>query len=212
LIWQRCRWQQTAVLIAIDGKAAGLIALTDTPRATAAAAVAALRAGGRRVAMISGDVEPAARAMAGALGVTEVHAGQRPEGKLALIRDWQAQGLKVAFVGDGINDAPALAAADVGLAMGGGTDVAMDSADVVLMRADPAAAATALALSRATMANIRGNLIWAFGYNVALIPVAAGVLYPVWGVTLSPILAAGAMAASSLMVVGNALRLRRWRG
>jgi Cu+-exporting ATPase len=201
----------TTVLVAVGGRAAGVLAMSDTARPGAAAAVTALTRAGVKVAMISGDAEPAARAMADSLGIDTVKARVQPQGKLALIEDWQRQGRRVAFVGDGINDAPALAAADVGLAIGTGTDVAVEAADVILMRADPGTAATALELSRATVRNIRQNLVWAFGYNVALIPVAAGALYPVWGVTLSPILAAGAMAASSLMVVGNALLLSRWR-
>ena len=146
--------------------------------------------------------------MASRLGIDEVRAEVLPEGKVAALRDIAGSG-PVAFVGDGINDAPALAAADVGIAMGTGTDVAIESAEVVLMGGDPGAVATAITLSRATMRNIRQNLFWAFGYNVVLIPVAAGLMFPLGGPLLSPMLAAGAMALSSVFVVTNALRLRR---
>jgi P-type E1-E2 ATPase len=143
------------------------------------------------------------------LGIETVIAGVLPEGKLTAVQELRAAHGPVGFVGDGINDAPALAAADVGIAIGTGTDVAIESADVVLMAGDPRAVAQAIGLARATLRNIRQNLLWAFGYNTALIPVAAGALYPAVGLMLSPILAAGAMAASSLFVLGNALRLRR---
>jgi Cu+-exporting ATPase len=157
------------------------------------------------VALISGDRAAAAQAVGDALGADRVVAGVLPAGKVAALR---ALNGPVAFVGDGINDAPALAAAEVGIAIGTGTDVAVESADVVLMSGDPGGVVTALEVSRRTMRNIRQNLIWAFGYNVLLIPVAAGVLYPFGGSMLSPVLAAGAMALSSVLVLGNALRLR----
>jgi len=202
---------RTAVLVARDGVAAGVLGLADRPRPGAAAVVAALQRQGKRVVLISGDTGAAAQALADEVGITQVHGGVLPDGKVEVIRALQAGGVKVAFVGDGINDAPALASADVGIAIGTGTDVAVESADVVLMSGDPAGVADAIEVSRRTMRNIRENLVWAFGYNVVLIPVAAGVLYPVWGIMLSPALAAGAMAASSVLVVSNALRLRRVR-
>jgi len=199
---------KTPVWLALDGQLAALMALSDPVKPGAAAAVAALHAQGLQVALISGDTEATARAVAAGLGIERVHAGLRPEGKLEALAGLRALG-PVAFVGDGINDAPALAAADVGLAIGTGTDVAIEAAEVVLMQGDPAGVARAVALSRATMRNIRQNLFWAFGYNVALIPVAMGVLVPFGGPGLSPMLAAGAMAFSSVFVVTNALRLRR---
>ena len=198
---------KTPVLVAIGGAPAGVLAVSDRIRPGAREMVERLHAMGRRTALISGDVEPAARAVARQLGIDDVRAGVLPEGKVAAIRDLQRGG-RVAFVGDGINDAPALAAADIGLAIGTGTDVAVESAEVVLMSGDPAGVVNAIHLSRRTMTNIRQNLGWAFGYNILLIPVAAGLLYPVTGLLLSPVLAAGAMAASSVLVLSNALRLR----
>ena len=198
----------TSLFAALDGTAALMITISDTDKPGAAEAVAALHAAGIDVAMISGDSEAAASSVARRLGIDRVIAGVRPDGKVAALERLQEAG-PVAFVGDGINDAPALAAADVGLAIGTGTDVAIEAADVVLTHGDPRSAARAITISRATMSNIRQNLVWAFGYNVALIPVAAGVLYPMTGWLLSPALAAGAMALSSLLVVGNALRLKR---
>jgi Cu+-exporting ATPase len=198
---------RTPIMVAVDGKAAGVIAVADRIKPTAAATVRALHDKGLKVAMITGDTRATAQVIASELGIDEVRAEVLPEGKVAAIRDLQKLG-KVAFVGDGINDAPALAAADVGVAIGTGTDVAVESAHVVLMSGDPSGVVNAIEISRRTMGNIRQNLGWAFGYNVLLIPVAAGVLYPVWGVLLSPALAAGAMALSSVLVVSNALRLR----
>jgi Cu+-exporting ATPase len=154
--------------------------------------------------MVSGDSPATANAVAQEIGIARVVAGVLPEGKVAALADLG----QVAFVGDGINDAPALAAAHVGIAMGQGTDVAIEAADVVLSTGDPRAVATAVTIARATMRNIRQNLFWAFAYNTALIPVAAGLFYPAFGLTLSPMLAAGAMALSSVFVLGNALRLR----
>jgi Cu+-exporting ATPase len=159
--------------------------------------------------MITGDAERTARAVAGLIGITDLRAGVLPEGKAGVIAEL---GAGTVFVGDGINDAPALAAADVGIAMGTGTDVAIEAGDVVLMTGDPLGVVNAIALSRATMRNIRQNLVWAFGYNVALIPVAAGVLVPFGGPQMSPMLGAGAMALSSVFVLTNALRLRRFKG
>jgi len=202
---------KTAVYVAIDGRAAGVIAVADALKPSSAEAVAALHALGKRVAMITGDDARTARAIAAKLGIDDVLAEVLPDGKAEAVRGLQASGDKVAFVGDGINDAPALAQADVGLAIGTGTDVAIESADVVLMSGDLRNVPNAIALSRATLANIRQNLFWAFAYNTLLIPVAAGVLYPAFGLLLSPIFAAAAMGLSSVFVVSNALRLRRFR-
>ena len=198
---------KTPIFVARDGQPAGVLAVSDTLRPGARAVIDALHAQGKRTALISGDVEAAAHAIAAELGIDDVHAEVLPDGKVAAIRALQKAGT-VAFVGDGINDAPALAAADVGLAIGTGTDVAVESADVVLMSGDPAGVVNAIEVSRRTMANIRQNLGWAFGYNVLLIPVAAGALYPLTGLMLSPALAAGAMGLSSVLVLTNALRLR----
>ena len=200
---------QGVLFVGREGVAIGLITVADPIKPSAAAAVKALQAAGVRAAMITGDAEATAVAVAAALGIAEVHAGVLPEGKAAVIA---GLGAGVAFVGDGINDAPALAAAEVGFAMGTGTDVAIEAGDVVLMTGDPMGVARALELSRATMRNIRENLAWAFGYNTALIPVAAGALVPFGGPQLSPMLAAGAMALSSIFVLFNALRLRRFKG
>jgi Cu+-exporting ATPase len=200
------RQGRTPVYVAIDGRAAGLIAVADAVKPSARVAVAALRRLGLQVAMITGDAQSVADAIAADLGIAQVHAEVLPGGKVEVVR---ALGPGVAFVGDGINDAPALAAADVGIAVGTGTDVAIEAAEVVLIGGDPMAVATAVTLSRASMANIRQNLTWAFGYNAALIPVAAGFLVPFGGPQLSPVLAAAAMAMSSIFVLSNALRLRR---
>ncbi|MFC6445657.1 heavy metal translocating P-type ATPase [Shinella zoogloeoides] len=198
---------------AVDGRLAALFAVTDPVKPTTKEAVASLKALGIEVAMITGDNRRTAEAVAAKLGITKVKAEVLPDGKVAAVRDLSAGGAKkVAFVGDGINDAPALAAADTGIAIGTGTDVAIESADVVLMAGDMRGVATGIALSRATMRNIRQNLFWAFGYNVALIPLAAGLFYPAFGIQLSPALAAGAMALSSVFVVTNALRLKRFTG
>ena len=198
---------RTAMFASIDGQVAAVLAVADPIKPNAAAAIAALKAQGVAVAMITGDQEATARAVADQIGIAQVIAGVLPGGKVAALDTVRAKG-RLAFVGDGINDAPALAHADVGIAIGTGTDVAIESADVVLMAGDIDGVVRGISLSRATMRNIRQNLFWAFGYNVALIPVAAGVLYPVMGVLLSPMLAAGAMALSSVLVLGNALRLR----
>jgi P-type Cu+ transporter len=201
---------RTPLYAAIDGKLAALIAVADPVKATTPAAIAALHHLGLKVAMITGDNRRTAEAIAGELGIDEVVAEVLPEGKVAAVEALRQGGRKVAFVGDGINDAPALAEADVGLAVGTGTDVAIETADVVLMGGDLIGVAKAFGISRATMRNIRQNLFWAFAYNVALIPVAAGALWPIYGVLLSPMLAAGAMAASSVFVLSNALRLKRF--
>ncbi|MBD3664949.1 copper-translocating P-type ATPase [Sulfitobacter sp. TSTF-M16] len=199
---------RTPLFAAIDGKLAAVIAVSDQVKPTTPAALDALREMGLRIVMLSGDAQQTAEAIGRTLGIAEVVAEVLPGEKVSEIKRLQDAGPKVAFVGDGINDAPALAAADVGIAIGTGTDVAIEAADVVLMAGDLRGVANAIEASRNTMANIRQNLFWAFGYNVLLIPVAAGLLYPVWGVLLSPMLAAGAMAMSSVFVLSNALRLR----
>lgn len=193
---------------AIDGQLAAIIAVADPIKETTPQAIRDLHSLGLKIAIITGDNYRTAHAIARKLGIDEVVAEVLPDGKVAAIRDLQAYGGNVAFVGDGINDAPALAAADVGLAIGTGTDIAIESADVVLMSGDLLGVPKAIALSKATIRNIKENLFWAFAYNVVLLPVAAGVLYPAYGVLLSPIFAAGAMALSSVFVVGNALRLK----
>jgi Au+-exporting ATPase len=194
---------------AIEGKLAAILAVADPVKATTPQAIKALHALGLKVAMITGDNARTAQAIARQLGIDEVVAEVLPDGKVAAVKRLKALGT-LAYVGDGINDAPALAEADVGLAVGTGTDIAIEAADVVLMSGRLTAVPDAIALSKATMRNIRQNLFWAFAYNAALIPVAAGALWPAYGVLLSPIFAAGAMALSSVFVLGNALRLRRF--
>jgi Cu+-exporting ATPase len=199
---------KTAFLAACDGQLAGVLAVADTLRPGAREAIDHLHALGLKTALITGDHEAAAQAVAGELGIDIVHAQTLPEHKAELLRALQRDAGALACVGDGINDAPALATADVGIAIGQGTDVAIESADVVLMNEDLNSVARAIALSRLTLRNIVQNLFWAFAYNVALIPVAAGALYPFTGLQLSPMLGAGAMALSSVFVVVNALRLK----
>ena len=196
---------------AIDGRLAAVIAVADPIKETTPAAIKALHALGLKVAMITGDNAATAAAIARQLGINEVAAEVLPDGKVAALKKFRINGARVAFVGDGINDAPALAEADVGLAIGTGTDVAIEAADVVLMSGDLRGVPNAIALSKATIRNIKQNLFWAFAYNAVLIPVAAGALYPVNGTLLSPIFAAAAMALSSVFVLGNALRLKRFR-
>ena len=193
---------------AIDGRLAAILAVSDPIKADTAGAINALHALGIKVAMVTGDNARTARAIADRLGIDEVVAEVLPEGKVEAVRKLREAHGRLAFVGDGINDAPALAEADVGVAIGTGTDIAMEAADVVLMSGSLQGVPNAIALSKATIRNIRQNLFWAFAYNVALIPVAAGVLYPAFGILLSPMFAAGAMALSSVFVVSNALRLR----
>jgi heavy metal translocating P-type ATPase len=200
---------KTPLYAAIDGRLAAILAVSDPIKETTPQAIRALHALGLKVAMITGDNARTAHAIARQLGIDEVVAEVLPDGKVAAVKRLMAQGA-LAYVGDGINDAPALAAADVGLAVGTGTDIAIEAADVVLMTGRLTAVPDAIALSRAVMRNIRQNLFWAFVYNAALIPVAAGVLYPSFGLLLSPIFAAAAMALSSVFVLGNALRLRRF--
>ena len=202
---------KSPLFAAIDGRLAAIVAVADPIKPTSAETIAQLHAMGLQVAMITGDNAHTAKAIADQLGIDHVVAEVLPEGKVAAIEALKADGRKIAFVGDGINDAPALAVADVGIAIGTGTDVAIESAGVVLVGGDVRAAVQAIAISRATMGNIRQNLGWAFGYNALLIPVAAGVLFPAFGILLSPMLAAGAMALSSVCVVTNALRLRRYQ-
>jgi Cu+-exporting ATPase len=196
---------------AIDGRLAAVIAVADPIKETTYEAIKVLHALGLRVAMITGDNAATAAAIAKQLGIDEVAAEVLPDGKVAALKKFRANGARVAFVGDGINDAPALAEADVGLAIGTGTDVAIEAADVVLMSGDLRGVPNAIALSQATIRNIKQNLFWAFAYNAVLIPVAAGALYPVNGTLLSPIFAAAAMALSSVFVIGNALRLKRFQ-
>ena len=202
---------RTPLWFARDGRLAGLIAAADTVRPTSAEAVARFHRMGLRVVLLTGDVPEAANAVASSLGIDEVRAGLLPDGKEQCIRELQTRGRRVAMIGDGINDAPALTRADAGIAIGAGTDIAIDSADVVLMRDSLQDAATALELSRAVLRNIRMNLFWAFFYNVLAIPVAAGVLFPAFGIRLSPMIGAAAMSFSSVCVVLNALRLRFFR-
>ncbi len=198
----------TAVFVAVDGRLAGVLGVADPIKATTPAAVAALRAAGVRVVMLTGDNRLTAEAIARRLGIDEVEAEVLPDQKAAVVRRLREAGRVVAMAGDGVNDAPALAAADVGVAMGTGTDVAIESAGVTLLRGDLTGLVAARRLSRAVMGNIRQNLIFAFVYNLAGVPVAAGLLYPSFGLLLSPSLAAAAMALSSVSVIGNALRLR----
>jgi len=201
---------KTPLYAAVDGRLAAIIAVADPVRPTTPRAIQAMHALGLKVAMITGDNRRTAEAIAAQLGIDDVVAEVLPDGKVAALNRLREAHGAVAFVGDGINDAPALAEADVGVAIGTGSDVAIESADVALMSGDLNGVTNAIALSRATMRNIRQNLFWAFGYNAALIPVAAGVLYPATGLLLSPMLGAGAMALSSVFVLGNALRLRKF--
>ncbi len=197
-----------SLFVAVDGRLAAALAVADALKPSAPEAVAALKNLGLRLVMISGDRKATTEAIGRTLGIDEIEAEVLPGGKVAAVKQLRADGSKVAFVGDGINDAPALATADVGIAIGTGTDIAIESADVVLMGDDLDGVVTAVVLSRATLRNIAQNLFWALAYNVVLIPVAAGALYPSSGILLSPMLAAVAMAFSSVFVVGNALRLR----
>jgi len=198
----------TAIFVAIDGQAAGIIAIADPVKATAAATLATLKAEGMTIVMLTGDNRTTAMAVARRLGITQVEAEVLPAQKSAVVEKLRREGRVVAMAGDGVNDAPALAAADVGIAMGTGTDVAMESAGITLLRGDLRGIVRARILSRATMRNIRQNLFFAFIYNAAGVPVAAGLLYPAFGILLSPLIAALAMSLSSVSVISNALRLR----
>ncbi|MEM9524167.1 MAG: heavy metal translocating P-type ATPase [Pseudomonadota bacterium] len=202
------RTGKTPFFAAIDGCLAAAMAVSDPVKPTSAGAIEALKTLGLKVAMITGDNAATAQSIATELGIDTVKAEVSPNGKVAMIETLRADGTRLAFIGDGINDAPALATADVGIAIGTGTDVSIEAADVVLMSDDVNGVANAFRISRATLRNIKQNLFWAFGYNTLLIPVAAGAFYPFGGVMLSPALAAGAMALSSVLVVSNALRLR----
>ncbi len=202
---------KSPLYVAIDGRLAAIIAVADPIKSSTPVAIKALHQLGLKVAMITGDNANTAQAIAKQLDIDEVVAEVLPEGKVEAVRRLQENYGKVAFVGDGINDAPALAVADIGLAIGTGTDIAVESADVVLMSGNLQGVPNAIGLSKATIGNIRQNLFWAFAYNAALIPVAAGLLYPAYGILLSPIFAAGAMALSSVFVLGNSLRLRRFQ-
>lgn len=200
---------KTPIYLLLDEEMVALIAVADKLKTHTAATIDYLQKQGLRLVMMTGDSEVTARAIARQLHVNDVVAEVLPAGKVEAMKKLQAQGHRVAFVGDGINDAPALAQAEVGIAMGTGTDIAIESADVILVKGSLEAVANAIAVSHAAMRNIKQNLFWAFAYNAALIPVAAGILYPIWGLLLSPVLAAGAMALSSVFVVANALRLKR---
>ncbi|MGA9216814.1 MAG: HAD-IC family P-type ATPase, partial [Methylocella sp.] len=198
----------TVIFMGLDGKAAGLLAIADPVKPTALDAVKALQSEGVRVVMLTGDNKTTAEAVARGLGIADVKAGVLPSQKSAVVEGLRAKGQIVAMAGDGVNDAPALAAADVGIAMGTGTDVAIESAGVTLLKGDLRGILRARRLSEATMRNIRQNLFFAFIYNAAGVPIAAGVLYPAFGILLSPVIAAAAMSLSSVSVIGNALRLR----
>jgi Cu+-exporting ATPase len=200
---------QTVVFVAVDGRPAGALGIADPIKDTTPEAIRALKAEGLRIVMLTGDSPATARAVASRLGIDAVEAEVDPARKADKVRDLQARGSFVAMAGDGVNDAPALAAAHVGIAMGTGTDVAMQSAGVTLVQGDLRGIVKARRLSRAAMANIRQNLFFAFVYNVLGVPIAAGVLYPSFGILLSPTIAAAAMSFSSVSVIGNALRLRR---
>ena len=202
---------QTVVWVAVDGKAVGLIAIADAVRPTSKQAVAALREAGIDVVMLTGDNEATARRIANELGVQTVIAEVLPGQKSEKIAELQRTKGKVAMVGDGVNDAPALAQADLGIAIGAGTDVAIEAADVVLMRSDPLDVATALAIGRGTVGKMRQNLAWAVGYNVIALPIAAGVFQPAFGLVLRPEIAALSMSGSSVLVAVNALLLKRLR-
>jgi Cu+-exporting ATPase len=198
----------TRIFVAIDGKYAGDISIADPVKPSTPDAIRGLRAQGIHIVMLTGDNRAVAESIAKALGIDEFEAEVLPEGKLEIVRSLQGQGRVVAMAGDGINDAPALAQADVGIAMGTGTDVAMESGGITLVKGDLTGILRARKLSQATMRNIRENLFFAFIYNAIGVPIAAGVLYPFFGLLLSPIFAAAAMSFSSVSVIANALRLR----
>jgi Cu+-exporting ATPase len=202
---------RTVVFAAVDGKLAGIIAVADQPRRESAEAIARIKEMGIKVVMVTGDNKQTADAIGRLVGVDYIKAGVLPEGKIALVQKLRASGEIVGMVGDGINDAPALAEADVGIAIGTGTDIAIEASDMTLLRGDLRRVVTAIELSRATIRNVKQNLFWAFVYNIIGIPIAAGALYPVTGWLLSPIIASAAMSMSSVSVVLNSLRLRNFR-
>jgi P-type Cu+ transporter len=202
---------QTVVFVAVDTQPAGLVGVADPIKATTPEALRLLRDSGLHIVMLTGDGRATAEAVARTLGIDDIQAEVLPEQKIAVVKRLQAEGNRVAMAGDGVNDAPALAQADVGIAMGTGTDVAMQSAGITLVKGDLRGIARARALSRTTMRNIRENLFFAFVYNALGVPLAAGALYPFTGLLLSPIIASAAMTFSSVSVIGNALRLRRSR-
>jgi Cu+-exporting ATPase len=208
---ERTRHAETVVYLNVDGELAGALSISDPVRSTSANAIQRLRSAGLDVVLLTGDVAATAQAVARDVGIDRVISGVLPEGKVDAIRRIQEEGHVVVMVGDGINDAPALARADVGVAMGSGTDVALEAGDIALLRPDLRGVSDAISLSRRTMRTMRQNLFWAFVYNVLGVPVAAGLLYPATGILLSPILASAAMAMSSVSVVTNSLRLGRWR-
>ena len=199
---------KTALFLAVNGEMTALLAIADQMKSETPQTIDRLKKMGIKIFMLTGDNETTARAIASQAGIDEVIAEVLPDFKAEKVAELQSKGMKVGMVGDGINDAPALAKADVGIAMGTGIDVAVESGDIVLMKGELGGVLTALALSRATMRNIKQNLFWAFAYNVVGIPVAAGLLYIFGGPTLNPMIAGGAMAMSSVSVVSNALRLR----
>jgi Cu+-exporting ATPase len=202
---------KTPVFLAVDGTMRAVLGIADPLKTEAASMVSALHKRGIQVAMITGDSRKTAEAIARQAGIDQVHAETLPDGKSAAVRNMQADGRKVAFVGDGINDAPALAQAEVGIAVGSGTDIAIEAADVTLTWGDLSGVVTALDVARKTLSTIRGNLFWAFIYNILLIPVATGIFYPAFGLHLNPMVAGLAMGLSSVLVVANSLRLRRLR-
>jgi Cu+-exporting ATPase len=202
---------KTAMFVAIDNALAGLVAVADPIKETTPAAIASLHEAGIRIVMLTGDNETTARAVAAQLGIDDVVADVLPDQKAQIVKRLQSEGKFVAMAGDGINDAPALAQAQVGIAMGTGTDIAMESAGITLVKGDLRGIVRARHLSEATMRNMYENLIWAFVYNILGVPIAAGVLYPAFGMLLSPMIAAAAMSFSSVSVIGNALRLRTAR-
>jgi Cu+-exporting ATPase len=202
---------KTVMMLAVNGFVSACVAVADTAKESAKDGVAALKKMGIEVVMITGDNKRTAAVIANSLGITRVLSDVLPQDKEKEVRAIQSEGRKVAMIGDGINDAPALAAADVGIAMASGTDVAIEAADITLVNKNLTAIASAITLSRKTMRTIRMNLVWAFGYNVILIPVAAGVLYPFFKILLPPVLASAAMALSSVSVVTNSLLLKKYR-
>jgi Cu+-exporting ATPase len=195
-------------MVAADGKFIGIIAIADAVKDSTPGAVKALEGMGLDIIMVTGDNLGTAQAIGKQLGISKIHASTLPDAKASVVEQFQKDGHRVAFVGDGINDAPAMARADVGIAMGTGTDVAIESGDIVLVKGDLQDAAAAIQLSRKVMGRIKQNVFWAFAYNMALIPVAAGVLYPLWGITFKPEFAGLAMAMSSVTVISLSLLLR----